>query len=91
VSVTWHWTGSRLGSFLQARARERQQATREQARGQCSGSVLPAAVVGRPGWCRSRRRGRQSYIVCEWEWRTGAPPKRGGPAGNYASMPDVFQ
>jgi hypothetical protein len=90
VSVTWHRTGSRLGSFLQARARERQQATGEQARGQWSGSVLPAVVLGRPGWRRSRRKGRQSYILCEWEWRTGAAPRRGGTAGNCAGMPDVF-
>jgi hypothetical protein len=46
VSATWYRTDNRLGSFLRARARERQQATREQARGQRSGNVLPAAVVG---------------------------------------------
>jgi hypothetical protein len=90
VSVTWHRTGSRIGSFLQARARERQQATREQARGQWSGSILPAAVVGRPGWRRSRRKGQQSYILCEREWRTGAAARHGGPAGNCAGMPNVF-
>jgi hypothetical protein len=28
------------------------------------GGVLPAAVVGRPGWRRSRRKGRQSYTLC---------------------------
>jgi hypothetical protein len=91
VSVAWHRTGSRLGSFLQARARARQQATREQARGQWSGSVLPAAAVGRPGWRRSRRRGRQSYILCERERRTGDATRRGGPAGGYAGVPAVFQ
>jgi hypothetical protein len=83
VSVTWHRTGSWLGSFRQARACERQQATREQARGQWSGSVLPAAAVGRPGWRRSRRKGRQSYILCVWEWRTGAAARHGG-------LPNVF-
>jgi hypothetical protein len=54
------------------------------------GGVLPAAVVGRPGWRRSRRKGRQSYILCEREWRTGAAARRDSPAGNCAGMPDVF-
>jgi hypothetical protein len=79
VSATWYKTDNRLGSFLQARACERQQATREQARGQRSGNVLLAAVVGRPGWHRSRRKGRQSYILCEQEWRTGDATRHSGP------------
>jgi hypothetical protein len=54
------------------------------------GGVLPAAVVGRPGWRRSRRKGRQSYTLCEREWRTGAAARHGGPASNCAGMPDMF-
>jgi hypothetical protein len=54
------------------------------------GGVLPAAVVGRPGWHRSRRKGRQSYTLCERGWRTGAAARHGGPASNCAGMPDVF-
>jgi hypothetical protein len=54
------------------------------------GGVLPAAVVGRPEWRRSRQKGRQSYTLCEREWRTGAAATHGGPASNCVGMPDVF-
>jgi hypothetical protein len=53
-------------------------------------SARPAAVVGRFGWRRSRWKGRQSYTLCEQEWRTGAAARYGGPASDCAGMPDVF-
>jgi hypothetical protein len=65
-------------------------ATCEQARGQRSGSVLPAVVVGRPGWRRSRRRGRQSYILREQEWHTGDATRHDGPTRSYAGVPTMF-
>jgi hypothetical protein len=55
-----------------------------------SGSVLPAAAVGQPGRRRSRRKVRQSYILCEQKWRTGAAARHGGPASNCTGIPDVF-
>jgi hypothetical protein len=55
-----------------------------------SGSILPAAVVSRFGWHRSRRKGRQSYTLCEREWLTGAAARHGDPASNCVGMPDMF-
>jgi hypothetical protein len=47
-------------------------------------------VVGRFGWRRSRWKGRQSYILCEQEWRTGEATRHGGPTRSYAGVPTVF-
>jgi hypothetical protein len=39
---------------------------------------------------RSRRKGWQSYTLCEREWRTVAAARHDGPASNCTGMPDMF-